>query len=150
MPTTERLDERLVAALCRDGRADVRDVASETGTVPTTVQNRLRELESEGIIEGYTAQLDYEMLGYVTVILHLGVDLDAIDTVCSRLRERSTFVTVYRTCGSERVFAIGKFGSEAAVGACLRELHDDADIRWVDADTVVSVRLEGACPIPEG
>ena len=149
MPATEQLDKRLIAALCRDGRADVRDIAAETGTVPTTIQNHLRELESAGVIEGYTARLDCEALGYVTVILRLSVGLDAIDDVCSRLRERSAFVTVYRTCGSGRVFAVGKFESESAVGTCLRELHDDDDIRWIDADTVASVRLEGACPIPD-
>ncbi|WP_181691408.1 Lrp/AsnC family transcriptional regulator [Natronomonas sp. LN261] len=145
---TERLDRRLVAALCRDGRADIRDVATTTDTVPTTVQTRLRALEENGVVDGYAARIDYGTLGYGTVVFRLGVALDAIDSVTARLRDREAFVTVYQTCGPS-VFAVGKFGSEAAIAACLRELHDDPDVRRVEADTVVSVRDENACPIPE-
>jgi len=146
---TERLDAQLVAALCRDGRADIRDIAAATEAVPTTVQKRLRALEADDAIAGYTALIDYGKLGYGTVVFRLDVDLDAVDGVTAWLRNREEFVTVYQTCGSEGVFAIGKFGSEAAVAACVRELHDTPDIQAVDIDTVVSVRLENGCPIPE-
>ena len=149
MPTTERLDERLVAALCRDGRADIRDIAAEADTVPTTVQNQLRALEENGAIGGYTARIDYGKLGYGTVVFRLGVDLDSVDDVIARLRDREAFVTVYHTSGVENVFAIGKFGSEAAVAGCLRELHDDDDVRRIDTNTVVSIRRENCCPLPE-
>ncbi len=146
---TERLDERLVAALCRDGRADIRDIAAETDSVPTTVQKRLQALEERGVIDGYTARIDYGQLGYGTVIFRLGVDLESVDDVVARLSDRTAFITVYHTSGAENVFAIGKFGSEAAIAGCLRELHDDDDIRRIETNTVVSVRRENCCPIPE-
>ncbi|CCQ38028.1 Lrp/AsnC family transcription regulator [Natronomonas moolapensis 8.8.11] len=146
---TERFEEQLVAALCRDGRADIRDIAATTDVVPTTIQKHLRALEERGTIDGYTAQLNYGELGYGTAVFRLGVELDVIDDVTDRLRERAQFVTVYQTSGPHPVFAIGKFESEAAIAACLRELHDDPDIHRVEADTVVSVRREDDCPIPE-
>lgn len=149
MPTTEQLDTQLVAALCRDGRADIRDIATATETVPTTVQKRLRALEADGTVAGYTALIDYGKLGYGTVIFRLDVDFDAIDDVTAWFRDRKEFVTVYQTCGSGGVFAVGKFGSEAAVAACLRKLHEIPDIQRIDTNTVVSVRLENDCPIPE-
>jgi len=146
---TERLEEQLVAALCRDGRADIRDIAATTDVVPTTVQKRLRALEECGAIDGYTARVNYGRLGYGTAVFRLGVGLDAIDDVTDRLRERDPFVTVYQTSGPDTVFAIGKFESEAAMAACLRELHDDPDIHRIDANTVVSVRRENGCPLAE-
>jgi len=147
--TTESLDEGIVAALCRDGRADVRDIAASVDAVPTTVQKRLRALESEGVIDGYAARIDYDTLGYETVIFRLGVELEAIDEVTARLDERPAFVTVYATSGPQGVFAVGVFDSEAAVADCLRRLHDDPAIRSVGTDRVAAVHLEGGCPIPE-
>jgi DNA-binding Lrp family transcriptional regulator len=147
---TEPLDERLLAALCRDGRIDVGDLAASIDAVPTTVQKRLRALEEGGAIEGYAATVDYERLGYETVIFRLGVELGAIDEVTSRLRDRPAFVTVYQMSGADTVFAVGKFDSGVAVASCLRELHDDTDVRRVDTDRVRSVHLEAGSPLADG
>lgn len=150
MPTTTPLDEQLVAALCRDGRADVRDIASATDAVSTTVQKRLRALEETGTVRGYTATLDYGRLGYETVIFRLAVDLDQIDGVTARLRDRTPFVTVYQMSDADTVFAVGKFGTEAAAAACISELHDDPDVRRVETDRVRSVHREGGSPLVDG
>ncbi|QLD85386.1 AsnC family transcriptional regulator [Natronomonas halophila] len=143
---TDSLDRRLVAALCADGRADVRSLAAETDTAATTVQDRLRALEDNGVITGYTARLDYDRLGYETAIFQLSVDQQDVDDVATRLRERPEFVTVYETSGRHTVVAVGKFGDENAIGSCLQELHADAAIRAVDiarADVV----SEANCPL---
>ena len=142
-----QLDERLVAALCRDGRADLRPIAESVDAVPTRVQKRLRALEEDGVVEGYTARVDYEALGYRTAVLRLRVELSAVERVTERLREADAFVTVYETSGPFTVFAVGKFASEEAVAARLRELHADPDIEAVDCDLVSTV-TEGTTPLP--
>ncbi len=145
--TTEPPEEPLLAALCRDGRADVRELAAAIDEAPTTVQNRIRTLEEDGAIDGYTARIDYERLGYQTVLFRLAVELDRIDAVTARLRDRPLFVTVYQMSGADTVFAVGKFATEAAVGPCLRELHDDTDVRRIEIDRVRAVRREGDSPL---
>jgi DNA-binding Lrp family transcriptional regulator len=146
---TESLDRQVVAALCRDGRADVRSLAAETDAVATTVQKRLRALESDGVIEGYAARLNYDRIGYETVVVRLAVDLDVVDDVLARLRDRREFVTVYQTSGEYTVFAVGKFETASAVADCLRDLHDDPDVDAVELDSVTSVVGEGRSPLPE-
>ena len=143
-----QLDERLVAALCRDGRADLRPVAESVDAVPTRVHERLRALEDDGVVRGYTARVDCEGLGYRTVVVRLRVELPAVERVTERLREADAFVTVYETSGPFTVFAVGKFESEEAVAACLRELHADPAIDGIEASEVVSVRREGDSPLP--
>jgi DNA-binding Lrp family transcriptional regulator len=144
---TASLDRQLVAALCRDGRADVPTLADRTDAVATTMQKRLRALEDDGVIEGHSARLNYGQLGYTTAIVRLAVDRDVLDDVTTRLRERPEFVTVYQTSGSRPVFAVGKFETEAAISTCLRELHADLDVRTVDVDVVRSVVREGDSPL---
>lgn len=147
---TDDLDEATVAALCRDGRADVRSLAEETDAVATTVQKRLRVLEDDGVIRGYTARIDYERLGYETAVFRLSVDERSVDDVTARLRERNELVTVYETTGRHGVFAVGTFEDETAVGACLRELHAADDIRALEVDVVTSVGREGDSPLVGG
>lgn len=144
---TESLEGQIVAALCRDARADVPSIAEETDAVATTVQKRLRALEEDGSIAGYTAQVDYGRLGYETVVVQLSVDLDAVDDVTARLRERPEFVTVYQTSGPRPVFGIGKFEDSSAVATCLHELHADPDVRSVHADAVRSIVDEWDSPL---
>lgn len=146
---TVSLDSQVVAALCCDGRADVPSIADETDAVATAVQKRLQTLEDDGVIEGYAARVDYSRLGYETVILRLRVELDAVDDVTDRLRNASEFGTVYHVSGPSTVFAVGTFGDEAAVAACLRKLHADPDIKTVSASSVSSVHKDGDCPIDD-
>lgn len=147
---TESLDEQLIAALCRDGRADVRDLAAATDEMPTTVQKHLRKLEQNGTIEGHTAMVDYSQFGYETVLFRLEVELGTVDDVTARLRDRTPFVTVYQMSDTDTVFAVGKFGTETAMAVCLCELHDDIDVRRVETERVRSVLREGGSPLVDG
>lgn len=144
---TESLDRQLIATLCRNGRADIRDLAAETDAVPTTIQKRLRALEESDTIGGYTARINYDAIGYETVIFQLDVDLDVIDDVTERLREMEAFVTVYETSGDSSIFAIGNFKTTSAIAACLHTLHESPDIGVITTNAVTSTLLEGDCPL---
>lgn len=59
-------DERDIAILRelqRDSRLSVRELAARVHRSPTPVYERLRRLEAEGIIKGYTLNLDLEKAG---------------------------------------------------------------------------------------
>lgn len=64
--TVESLDEtdlRILAALQRDGRASFADLAREVAMSPSAVTERVRRLESTGVISGYGATVDPGRLG---------------------------------------------------------------------------------------
>lgn len=51
------LDKQLIFILRADGRASVASLAKSLGVARGTVQNRMARLEAEGVIVGYTVQL---------------------------------------------------------------------------------------------
>jgi len=53
----DRFDARILAALQRDGRLPVVELAESIGLSPTPCARRIKALESNGVIEGYTAVL---------------------------------------------------------------------------------------------
>ena len=137
------IDRQVVNALLRDGRASARDVASETGVAATTVSRRMDELVENGVIEGYTTQVDYESLGYaVTAVFNLSVEGSGLQDVTERLREAPNMIAVYEVTGSHDVVAIGKFRDTVELNENIKELLTDADIRTASTSVVLNTVRE--------
>jgi DNA-binding Lrp family transcriptional regulator len=62
---TDDVDEAILYALQEDARnISSDDIAERTGTSSSTVRKRIQRLESEGVIKGYSAAVDYQQSGY--------------------------------------------------------------------------------------
>jgi Lrp/AsnC family transcriptional regulator, leucine-responsive regulatory protein len=64
--TIENLDEyarNLLIELSRNGRASYAELGRRVGLSPTAVAERMRRMEEEGIIEGYSAEINRAALG---------------------------------------------------------------------------------------
>jgi Lrp/AsnC family leucine-responsive transcriptional regulator len=59
----DRYDARILAALQRDGRIPVVELAESIGLSPTPCARRIKTLESNGAIEGYSAVLNPARVG---------------------------------------------------------------------------------------
>ena len=60
---SDSIDRRLARALSVDGRTTLRALAELTGLSVSAVQARVRRLEHDGVVRGYTALLDPEAVG---------------------------------------------------------------------------------------
>jgi len=137
------IDRQVVNALLRDGRASARDVAAETGVAATTVSRRMDRLAESGIIEEYTARVDYEALGYdVTAVFQLSVDGSGLKTVTERLRGLQNMVAVYEVTGSHDIVAVGKFRDTDGMNAYIKELLTDPDVRTAATSVVLNTVRE--------
>ena len=59
------VDRAILYALQEDARnMSSGDIAERTGTSDSTVRKRIQRLESDGIIKGYSASIDYQKSGY--------------------------------------------------------------------------------------
>lgn len=75
----DRQDLRILQALSRDGRISWSDLATEIGLSLTPTLRRVRRLEQDGVIKGYTAKLDEtrligSMAVFISVTLERQVD----------------------------------------------------------------------------
>lgn len=59
----DKIDRSILAALSGDGRLSMADLASRVGLSKTPVQARVRRLENDGYIRGYSAIIDRERMG---------------------------------------------------------------------------------------
>ena len=89
----DKTDVKLIEALLDDSRLSYRQAAKRSGVSAATAMTRIRKLEEAGVIEGYTARLNHEKLGYeltaVTEVTaskgkmpEMGKDISAYPGVC--------------------------------------------------------------------
>jgi Lrp/AsnC family leucine-responsive transcriptional regulator len=78
----DALDGRILAALQRDGRQSVTDLAAAIGLSPTPCARRLAKLEADGVIEGYGARIDQARIGFpVSVFIWVELDSQSKDAI---------------------------------------------------------------------
>lgn len=63
MVKIDRYNDQILRILQKDGRITNIDLADRVGLSPSACLRRVQELEKSGIISGYRAVLDYEVLG---------------------------------------------------------------------------------------
>src|SRR5688500_7701134 len=100
------VDRRLLVALSRDGRRPAADLAKELGLSRQAVTERIRDLETRGVIRGYRADVDPAALG-LAVRAHVRLTLDGSAPVTKekevlrRLAANPLVRSVHRVSGED-------------------------------------------------
>ena len=139
----KNLDEKLINALLENGRESLRSLSDELDVSVTTVSNHLNDLESEGIVNGYTPLVEYEALGYdVTAVINLKVEGSALAEITDRLEAEPEIVSAYETTGDFDVIAIGKFEDTDHMNDQIKTLLADTDIEESNTSVVLNTVTE--------
>lgn len=85
------VDRRMVELLAQDGRITNAELAAATGVAPSTAHARMRSLVDRGVISGFHASLDQQVLGrglqaIIGVTLRGGSRHDSITDFADRIR----------------------------------------------------------------
>jgi Lrp/AsnC family transcriptional regulator, leucine-responsive regulatory protein len=99
----EEQDQRILAELQKDGRATNQQLADAVGMSTSACWRRVRALEDDGIIRGYSALLDREKAGFATsAILHVSLerhDATFVDQFVAQVSKRSEVLECFATTG---------------------------------------------------
>ncbi len=61
----DKIDEKLLKILGRDGRASLVNLSEKLKLTPNAIKHRLKQLENEKIIVGWKTKINYELLGFL-------------------------------------------------------------------------------------
>ena len=99
----DTLDRAIVAELQRDGRLSNLELASRVGLTPAPCLRRVRRLEEDGVITGYTAVIDQDSIGRgFEVIIHADLvakDLATVEAFEDRVAAMSEVAELRRMFG---------------------------------------------------
>ncbi|MCG7841374.1 MAG: Lrp/AsnC family transcriptional regulator [Methanomassiliicoccales archaeon] len=93
------LDKRIIEELCKSSQGSSRAIAKRLGIHPTTLIQRVRNMEQKDVIRGYRANVDYMKLGYeFMAIVHIYVEGDLIE-IQRRIKELKNVVAILDVTG---------------------------------------------------
>lgn len=108
-----RLDEtdvKILKALTVDARFSSRQIAKQCDVSIGTVLSRVKKMENEGIIRGYSALLDHEKLGYeLTVLSEITVSKGRLLEMENEIARLPNVCCVYDVTGLTDAVIIAKF-----------------------------------------
>lgn len=96
----DNVDERLIAALRRDGRAALSVLAAEMGLARATVRARMERLVASGEIQGFTVLTRGDMMAQpVRGLMMIGVEGRGAERITARLAGYPEVQAVHSTNG---------------------------------------------------
>jgi len=108
-----RLDEtdvKILKALTINARLSSRQIAKQCSISSHTVLSRIKKMEKEGIIRGYSALLDQEKLGYeLTVVSEITVSKGRLLEMENEIARLPNVCCVYDVTGLIDAIIIAKF-----------------------------------------
>ena len=94
------VDKRILKVLEVDARTSLRKIADEVGVALGTVSNRVRRLESMGVIRGYAVLLDPDKAGWgLSVVIGLRIEKGRLIEVQEKIAKDNRVYGVYDVTG---------------------------------------------------
>ena len=140
----DKTDERLIAALRRNARAALSDLAIELGLSRTTVRSRLEKLQRDGTILGFSVVLREDTLrDPVRGLMMLGIEGRGTDRIVRQLQGLSGVRAVHATNG--RWDLIVELGTETleALDSALSKIRRFDGVATSETSLLLSTRKVG-------
>jgi DNA-binding Lrp family transcriptional regulator len=106
----DETDVKVLRALTEDARLSSRQIAKQCNISIGTVLSRIKKMEEDGIIKGYTVLLDQEKLGYeLTVVTEITVSKGRLLEMENEIARIPNVCCVYDLTGLSDAAIIAKF-----------------------------------------
>ena len=139
----DKTDERILKNLMVDARLSARQLALKLGISTVTVLSRIKKLEKEKIIKGYTALIDHEKLGYnLTAIIEIIAKKDKIIDIEAEVSKIENVCGVYDITGNTDTLVIAKFKSRNELSEFVKGLASIQNIENTNTHVVLNTAKE--------
>lgn len=119
----DNTDERILKNLMMDGRLSARQLALKLGMSTVTILTRIKKMEKERIILGYSALINHEKVGYsLTAIIEIIAKNDKIVSIEDEIAKFENVCGVYDITGSTDTIVIAKFKERDGLSRFVKDL----------------------------
>ena len=140
----EDLDRRILQLLSVDGRMSFTDLGRATGLSTSAVHQRVKRLESRGVIRSYAAVLDHDQVGLpLTAFISIRpIDPSQPDDSPERLRGISEIESCWSVAGEESYILKARVPTPQALEDLLARIRAAANVS-TRTTMVLSTPYEG-------
>lgn len=144
----DELDQRLIGALRRDGRASLSDLAHALGVTRTTVRARLGRLAASGEVAGFTVLTRADVAtAPVRGLMMIQADPRGTDRVMARIAGLPEVTAVHSTNGTWDLIAEIGAGSLEAMDDVLSAIRRFEGVTRSETNLLLSTRRAVGGPV---
>lgn len=137
------LDRRILEELLKNSKRSYRQLADMLDIAPGTVLKRMKDMESKGIIKGYSVVVDHGKLGsQITALIEITSSGGKLEEMGKKLSKLENIYGVYETTGSPDAIIIGKFRDTDELGKFARYLLGLPSVSRTNTHVVLNTAKE--------
>lgn len=139
----DKIDEKILKNLLVDARLSARQLSLKLGLSTVTVLSRIKKLEKEKIIKGYTAVINHEKLGYdLTAVIEIIAKKDKLVQVEDELSGIENVCAVYDVTGNTDTLIIAKFKGREDLSKFIKNLSAISNVESTITHVVLNTVKE--------
>jgi len=139
----DEIDEKILKNLLVDARLSARQLSLKLGLSTVTVLSRIKKLEKEKIIKGYTSVLNHEKLGYdLTAVIEIIAKKDKLVQVEDELSGIENVCAVYDVTGNTDTLIIAKFKGREDLSKFIKNLSAISNVESTITHVVLNTVKE--------
>lgn len=144
----DEIDQGIISTLENDGRASLAEIGKVVGLSGPAVGERLRRLQSDGVVEGFTVCVDAKALGYtLEAIVRIKPRSKQLHNVEQMIRDEPRFTSCDRVTGDDCFIARLALVSVAELDDILLPLHERAETHTsIVKSSLLRNRMPGLSP----
>ena len=117
-------DKKILNVLVGNSRLSLRQIAKKVDVSVATVMHRINKLEQEKIIRKYTAQLDYEKIGYdIEVLIEIRISKGRLLDIEKKIAVHPNVFAVYDVTGAFDAVLLARFQTRRQMDSFLKKIQ---------------------------
>ncbi|MBM2852370.1 MAG: AsnC family transcriptional regulator [Candidatus Nitrosotenuis sp.] len=139
----DNTDIKILKNLLVDARLSSRQMALKLGMSTVTILTRIKKLEKEKIVKGYTAIIDHEKLGYdLTAIIEIYTKKGKMVEIENELSNLENVCAVYDVTGESDTVVVAKFKNRDELSRFVKILSSKPNVDKTVTNIVLSTVKE--------
>ncbi|MFA5050098.1 MAG: Lrp/AsnC family transcriptional regulator [Candidatus Paceibacterota bacterium] len=138
--TNDGFNENLLSELKKNSRMSYRKIAKKTGVSTTTIIERMKKLEQEGIIKKYTISVNYEKLGYdFMAVIQISIAQGHLIEVQKKISLLSGIIGVYDVTGKYDSIVIAMAKNRTEFNNLIKKISSTQNVERTNTSIVLNV-----------
>lgn len=143
----DELDKRIIELMCRSSQGSYRQLAKQLDVHPTTLIQRVKNLESKGVIQGYRASVDYMKLGFDYMGL-VSIIADNVSTVQDEIAKIPQVVSIFDVTGDSDCVAWIACIDREEFSDVVKEINKIPDVHKTITSVILAINKDPFTYIP--
>jgi DNA-binding Lrp family transcriptional regulator len=139
----DETDKAILNTLMDNSRLSYRQIAKKVGVSVATVMHRVNNLEKQKIIKKYTANLDYEKLGYdIVAIIEIKISKGKLEQMENKIASNENVISCYDVTGDFDSQMIARFRNRKGLDSFLKKIQTFEFVERTRTNLVLNVVKE--------